>query len=96
MNENNQSILITGATGFVGSRLVGFLSSQFPEMELRLALRRRPEELQVPSVLSVGSIEVVSDINPYTNWSNALIGVDSSDSSGGSGARHERSGSRPT
>ena len=76
MNENNQSILITGATGFVGSRLAGFLSSQFPEMELRLAVRRRPEELQVPSVLSVGSIEVVGDINPYTNWSNALIGVD--------------------
>jgi UDP-glucose 4-epimerase len=76
LNENNQSILITGATGFVGSRLAGFLSSQFPEMELRLAVRRRPEELQVPSVLSVGSIEVVGDINPYTNWSNALIGVD--------------------
>lgn len=76
MNENNQSILITGATGFVGSRLAGFLSSQFPEMELRLAVRRRPDELQVPSVLSVGSIEVVGDINPYTNWSNALIGVD--------------------
>jgi UDP-glucose 4-epimerase len=76
LNENNQSILITGATGFVGSRLVGFLSSQCPEMELRLALRRRPEDLQVPSVLSVGSIEVVGDINPYTNWSNALIGVD--------------------
>jgi nucleoside-diphosphate-sugar epimerase len=76
LNENNQSILITGATGFVGSRLAAFLSSQFPEMELRLALRCRPEDLQVPSVLSVGSIEVVGDINPYTNWSNALIGVD--------------------
>jgi nucleoside-diphosphate-sugar epimerase len=76
LNENNQSILITGATGFVGSRLAGFLSSQFPEMELRLAVRRRPEELKVPSVLSSGSIEVVGDINPYTNWSNALTGVD--------------------
>jgi UDP-glucose 4-epimerase len=76
LNENNQSILITGATGFVGSRLVGFLSSQCPEMELRLALRRRPEDLQVPSVLSVGSIEVVGDINPYTNWTDALVGVD--------------------
>jgi nucleoside-diphosphate-sugar epimerase len=76
LNENNQSILITGATGFVGSRLAGFLSSQFPEMELRLAVRRRPDELQVPSAVPVGSIEVVGDINPYTNWSNALIGVD--------------------
>jgi nucleoside-diphosphate-sugar epimerase len=76
LNENNQSILITGATGFVGSRLASFLSSQFPEMELRLAIRHRPEELQVPSILPSGSIEVVCDINPYTNWSNALIGVD--------------------
>ena len=72
----NPCVLITGATGFVGSRLADFLRSQFPEMELRLAVRRRPEELQVPSILSVGSIEVVGDINPYTNWSNALIGVD--------------------
>jgi nucleoside-diphosphate-sugar epimerase len=76
LNESNQSILITGSTGFVGTRLANFLSTQFPEMELRLALRRGPEDLQVPSVLSVGSIEVVGDINPYTNWSNALIGVD--------------------
>ncbi len=60
----------------MGTRLANFLSTQFPEMELRLALRRGPEDLQVPSVLSVGSIEVVGDINPYTNWSNALIGVD--------------------
>jgi nucleoside-diphosphate-sugar epimerase len=72
----NPCVLITGATGFVGCRLADFLSSQFPEMELRLAVRRRPEELQVPSVLSDGSIEVVGDINPHTNWSNALIGVD--------------------
>jgi nucleoside-diphosphate-sugar epimerase len=76
LNENNQSILITGATGFVGSRLAAFLSSKFPEMDLRLAVRHQPDNLQVPSVLSVGSIEVVGDINPYTNWSNALIGVD--------------------
>jgi len=68
LNQNNQSILITGATGFVGSRLAGFLSSQFPEMELFLAVRHRPDELQVPSVVPVGSIEVVGDINPYTNW----------------------------
>jgi nucleoside-diphosphate-sugar epimerase len=76
LNENNQSILITGATGFVGSRLAGFLSSQFPNMELRLAVRHQPDELQVPGVPLAGSIEVVGDINPYTNWSNALIGVD--------------------
>ena len=45
-------------------------------MELRLAVRHRPDELQVPSVLPAGSIEVVGDINPYTNWTNALVGVD--------------------
>ena len=72
----NPCALITGATGFVGSHLASFLSSQLPEMELRLAVRRRPDELQAPSAVPVGSIEVVGDINPYTNWSNALIGVD--------------------
>jgi len=72
----NPCVLITGATGFVGSRLADFLSSQFPNMELRLAVRHQPDELQVPGVPLAGSIEVVGDINPYTNWSNALIGVD--------------------
>ena len=72
----NSCVLITGATGFVGSRLVNFLSTQFPEMELRLAVRQHLDELQVPSVLPPGSIEVVGDINPYTNWTDALVGVD--------------------
>jgi nucleoside-diphosphate-sugar epimerase len=45
-------------------------------MELRLAVRHRPDELQVPSVLPAGSIEVVGDINPHTNWTDALDGVD--------------------
>jgi nucleoside-diphosphate-sugar epimerase len=76
LNENNQSILITGATGFVGSRLVNFLSAQFPAIELRLAVRHRPDNLQVPGLLPGGSIEVVGDINPHTNWTNSLVGVD--------------------
>ena len=76
MNNNNQSILITGATGFVGSRLANFLITHFPEIELRLAVRQRPDELQVPGILTPGSIEVVGDINPYTNWMDALVGVD--------------------
>jgi nucleoside-diphosphate-sugar epimerase len=37
-------ILITGTTGFVGSRLVRFLSAQFPAMELRLAVRQKPDD----------------------------------------------------
>ena len=76
MNNNNQSILITGATGFVGSRLANFFITHFPEIEFRLAVRHRPDELQVPGVLPLGSIEVVGDINPYTNWTDALVGVD--------------------
>ena len=76
MNNNNQSILITGATGFVGSRLANFLSTHFPEIELRLAVRHRPDELPVSGALSTGSIEVVGDINPHTNWTNSLVGVD--------------------
>ena len=75
-NTESSCVLITGATGFVGSRLATFLSAQFPGMELRLAVRHRPDELQVPSVLPAGSIEVVGDINPHTNWTDALDGVD--------------------
>ena len=72
----NPCVLITGATGFVGSRLATFLSAQFPGADLRLAVRHRPDELQAPSTLPVGSIEVVGDINPHTNWIDALDGVD--------------------
>ena len=45
-------------------------------MELRLAVRHRPDELEVPGVLPAGSIEVVGDINAHTNWTDALDGVD--------------------
>lgn len=69
-------VLITGSTGFVGTRLADFLGTQFPGMELRLAVRHRPYELQAPGALSAGSIEVVGDINPHTNWMDALDGVD--------------------
>ena len=72
----NPCVLITGATGFVGSRLANFLSAQVPVVDLRLAVRHRPDELQVPSVLPAGLTEVVGDINPHTNWANALVGVD--------------------
>jgi len=72
----NPCVLITGATGFIGSRLVNFLGAQFAGVDLRLAVRHRPDELQVPKVLLAGSIEVVGDINPYTNWTDSLVGVD--------------------
>ncbi len=73
---NDQSILITGATGFVGSRLVHFLSAQFPAMELRLAVRQKPDVSHSFDRFSTGSIEVVGDINPRTNWSDALTGIE--------------------
>ena len=60
----------------MGSRLTHFLGTQFPNRELRLAVRHRPDNLQVPGVLPAGSIEVVGDINPHTNWTNSLVGVD--------------------
>jgi len=72
----NPCVLITGATGFVGSRLATFLGTQCTGMELRLAVRHRPDELQVPGLVPTGSIEVVGDINPHTNWIDALDGVD--------------------
>jgi len=72
----NPCVLITGATGFVGSRLATYLSTQVPGVDLRLAVRHRPDDLQVPNVLPAGSIEVVGDINPHTNWTNSLVGVD--------------------
>ncbi|WP_255562805.1 SDR family oxidoreductase [Polynucleobacter sp. AP-Melu-500A-A1] len=72
----NPCVLITGSSGFVGSRLTNFLSTHFPEMELRLAVRHRPDDHQAPGVLSSGSVEVVGDINPHTNWTDALNGVD--------------------
>jgi nucleoside-diphosphate-sugar epimerase len=72
----DQCVLITGAAGFVGSRLVRFLNAQFPEMELRLAVRQKPDDSHFFDNPSTNSIEVVGDINPHTNWSNALIGVD--------------------
>jgi len=72
----NPCVLMTGATGFVGSRLANYLGAQFPEMDLRLAVRHHPDGLEVPSISPKGSIEVVGDINPHTNWTNALVGVD--------------------
>ena len=72
----NPCVLITGATGFVGSRLATYLSTQVPGVDLRLAVRHRPDDLQVPNVLPAGSIEVVGDINPLTHWTNSLVGVD--------------------
>lgn len=72
----NSSVLITGATGFVGSRLAAFLSTRVPVGDLSLAVRHHPDKLQMPRGLTAESMKVVGDINPHTNWIDALIGVD--------------------
>lgn len=69
-------MLITGAAGFVGRYLVDYLYSQFPGMELRLAVRHPLDRLEIPAVLLPGAIEVVGDINPHTYWVDVLAGVD--------------------
>jgi nucleoside-diphosphate-sugar epimerase len=56
------------------------LSSQFPEMELRFALRHSLDPnvdfSKSAQLQNLGSIEVVGDINPHTNWTDALVGVE--------------------
>ena len=61
---NNKSVLVTGATGFVGSRLVVKMSEA--GFSVIRALRR------------AGSVEgvVVGDIDGQTDWREALQGVD--------------------
>jgi nucleoside-diphosphate-sugar epimerase len=59
-------ILVTGATGFVGRRLVSRLIAD--GVAVRSAVRR-PGEL-------VGDTVEVGDIGPDTDWSRALEGVD--------------------
>lgn len=59
------SVLITGATGFVGRNLCGRLLSK--GQKLRCAVR-----YQLPIKNSV----VVGDIGPYTRWGQALADID--------------------
>ena len=71
-------ILVTGATGFVGRHLIAHLLSQHPGIHLRLAVRKSNSNhleallQKYPQV----QVEVVGDINPQTDWSVALNGVD--------------------
>src|SRR5262245_10283447 len=61
------SILITGATGFVGRALVAALA---PHARLTLGLRR--------PLGAIAGIEqaVVGEIGPDTDWRTALVGVE--------------------
>lgn len=63
-------VLVTGATGFIGSGLVMRLSAD-PQWRVVASVRRQ-------SASSVRDVEVVqvADIGPDTDWSEALSGVD--------------------
>jgi nucleoside-diphosphate-sugar epimerase len=75
--KQNLCVLITGATGFVGRRLTEYLLSQYPDIHLRLAVRK-PIGNDPINLVSRPQVhyEVVGDINPQTDWSDALNGVD--------------------
>ena len=65
----NQNILITGATGFVGQAVCQhLLEAQF---NIRKALRRALDKQ------SNEDCQIVGDINARTDWSKALVKIDS-------------------
>ncbi|ABW27074.1 NAD-dependent epimerase/dehydratase family protein [Acaryochloris marina] len=65
-----KTILITGATGFVGGHLLSCLEGH--PYKLRLALRKPPQSPLPPGA----DLIQVGDINALTNWQEALIDVD--------------------
>jgi len=81
-SDSNQKqslcVLITGATGFVGRRLTENLLSQYPNIHLRLVVRKITQNLLDAHLQSDPRVhlEVVGDINAQTDWSGALNGVD--------------------
>lgn len=64
---NRRTILVTGASGFVGAALVRALQ-QSPQIAVRSAWRLAPSP--------AGDQFSVGDIGPDTDWSRALEGVD--------------------
>jgi nucleoside-diphosphate-sugar epimerase len=68
----NALLAVTGATGFVGRAL----SREFASLAFRVrAVVRTVKPSSVPSDSNITNI-AVGDINPYTDWSSALTGVD--------------------
>lgn len=68
---HGQRILVTGATGFVGSRLLASQDALTHHTQFR-AVTRRPLEKPFPNVEQL----LISDIAEKTDWTNALLGVD--------------------
>ncbi|MCG8516432.1 MAG: NAD-dependent epimerase/dehydratase family protein [Pseudomonadales bacterium] len=69
--ETFSTLLVTGASGFVGRRLLQALQHAFPQTRIRVAVRRTISGLS-PEIEQV----VVGDFNAHTNWAAVLSGVD--------------------
>ena len=68
---DGQRILVTGATGFVGSRLIASKEAQSRFIQFRAATRK-PLKIAPPNVQELR----ISDIGFNTDWSSALSKVD--------------------
>lgn len=62
-------VLITGASGFVGSQLLSTMHSSGLSIKARSAFRLQPKKF-------VEDYDVVGNIGPLTDWTNALSGID--------------------
>ncbi len=67
------TVLITGATGFIGRALCQALASRGGNT-LRMAVRHQLPDADASHAL--GDVVVTGDINAQTNWQRALAGVD--------------------
>jgi len=76
--KQNLCVLITGATGFVGRRLTEYLLARYPDIHLRLVVRKITQNILDAHLQSDPRVhlEVVGDINAQTDWAQALSGVD--------------------
>lgn len=68
---HGQRILVTGSTGFVGSRLLSSQDALTHHIQFR-AVTRRPLEKSFSNVEQL----LISDIAEKTDWTNALLGID--------------------
>ena len=70
-------ILVTGATGFVGRRLIEVLTQTWPELEILAAVRSMPSKPFLGESDSPSKVKYVTigDIGPNTEWP-ILLGVD--------------------
>lgn len=66
----NQNVLVTGANGFVGQSVCPHLVDA--KFSVRKAIRRKTENPVMQE-----DCQIVGDINANTDWSQALVGMDS-------------------